>query len=162
MRSTHVGRVETAISRGIAECVQVVGSSTDGVVDDVFGEDPFGSGFSDDSSHLRPKVGRVGSSVGSGAEWLARKSASNDVDSSTPIASVELTNVWKDGEEGEDSVCLPSGEHSLAVGSDLDGADGAVSKEQVSEDSAANACKKVESSERLQLTGSLMQRWLRS
>lgn len=103
--------------------------------------------------HLGPEVDGIGAAPGSGGEGLAGEAPANDVHEPAPGLSGELADVREDGEPREAAVALTRREDPLAVGVDLDGADGAMAEQDVSEDSSANARKKVESSEGLQLRG---------
>lgn len=69
---------------------------------------------------------------------------------------MEFSDITKDGEPWEAAVFLPRRDDLLAMGIDFDGPDGLVPKQCVGKYPAANACKKMESSELVQLMGSLM------
>lgn len=132
----------------------------DGLSLDILGNDVPRLDFANDPSLLRPQVNGDPLSVARAGEGLAGERTIEDVDESSPGTPVEMADVREDREEREAPVGDPLPEDRLAVLSDFNCADRAVSEQDVGKDSSASACKKVESSEGLQLMGSLTQRGL--
>lgn len=132
----------------------------DGLPLDILGNDVPGFDFPNDPSLLRPQVDGDSVSVACAGERLAGEGPVEDVDESSPGATVEETDVAENREEREAPVCNSLPEDRLTVLSDLNCADRAVSEQDVGEYSAASARKKMESSEGLQLMGSLTLRGL--
>lgn len=133
--------------------MQVPGRPLDRPSLDVLSKDVAGPALSDDAALLGPEVDGDSSPVTRAGEGLAGKGAVEDVHGASPGPAVELSHVGEEGEPGQDPICDTLQQDGLAVGSDFDGADGSVPKEEVRKDSATSPCKKMESSEGVQLMG---------
>jgi hypothetical protein len=110
---------------------------------DIFQEDVARSYFANHPDGIRPEVAViVGScSLSGNTPRLAGKAACDDIDSSAPGLAVKGTDIIPDGKPWQDTVSLSLHEHALAVGVNLDGADGDVTKQEVGQDTAASTCK---------------------
>jgi len=168
MVGANIVRSQHAPRRIVPERGQVAENSAESPSSEgwaVFHERETGSNLANDPSVLGPKPGLW--AVDSGAapgdrDVRAWPATADDVGDSSPRSPVEFAGVPEYGEPFEGAVCLPSGEHALAVLVDLDCADGADSEHTVGEDSAASPCKKVKSSESVQLIGLLIWQHLRT
>jgi len=110
----------------------------------VLHEDVTGSNFANDSGHFDPQARSFAvdsCSLSGNANILARESAANDIDDSSPGLSVECPHVVPNGKPGQDSVPLPLQEQFAAVRLNLDRTDGSMSEKHSAEDSAPCACK---------------------
>jgi hypothetical protein len=110
----------------------------------VFHEDVAGSNLANDASELAPEPAALTRDAGAAArarDVLAREAAADDVDEPAPGTTVEGADVVPDWERVEHSVALALREHALAVGVELDGADGAPSQQPRGKQSAAGAGK---------------------
>jgi len=74
------------------------------------------------------------------ADVLAREAARNHVNNSAPRFAVKGANVIPNREGREKAVILSGGKYACGVGLQLDGADGAPSKQFAREYSATSAC----------------------
>lgn len=103
-----------------------------------------GSNLANDASELAPEPAALAGDPGAGAragDVLAREPAADDVDKPAPGPAVEGSDVVPDGKRIEHSVALALREHTLAVGVELDGADGAPSKQPRGKQTSAGAGK---------------------
>lgn len=155
MRGTQVGCGKLAKGSLIPVAMKVPRGALDGLSLDVFRKHVAGAALSDDPVLLRPQIDGDLSAVASTGEGLAGERAVENVHDASPGPSVEFTDVWEDGQPGENPVGNPLPQDGLAVLSDLDGADGPVTEQEVCQEPAASSCKKVESSESVQLRGPL-------
>lgn len=108
---------------------------------DVLQESVSRSYFAKYSCDLWPHISVVIFSVpiAGSAERLARKPSGNDIDSTTPRASVKGSHVIPDWELVKVSVSLPLQQDSLAILVDFAGADGSPSQQSGREQSAASS-----------------------
>lgn len=112
----------------------------------VLHEDEAGSYFANHSRHLEPEAAAFAvesASMPGLRNVLARETAADDVDTSSPGGSVEGLDVVMDRERLEDSVTLPRLENAPAVGVDLDSADASVAEQHAAEDATADAGKQM-------------------
>lgn len=111
--------------------MKVPSSSFDGLSLDVFGHDVSGLALANDATLLRPKVDCNTSPMVCTREGLTGEGSINDIDEPVPGLSFEFTHVRKDWKPWEATVLDPLLQDGLAVLSDFDGADGAVSEQDV-------------------------------
>jgi hypothetical protein len=100
--------------------------------------------LANDPGHLGPQSASlsVKSVTFSGnADVLAREASGNNIDVSAPRLPVEGSHVIPDGEGGEHSVPLPCEQDGTRVGSKLNSADGAPSKDVSAQDASSCPCK---------------------
>jgi hypothetical protein len=110
----------------------------------VLHEDVSGSNFANDPGHLHPEsaaLTREPCAFACRADVLTGEPAADDIDTSAPWVPVEGSHVVPDREAREDAVSLSGEEDSTGVGSKLNSADGAPSKELASQDAASCPCK---------------------
>lgn len=103
-----------------------------------------GSNLANDASELAPEAAALALDAGaspSAGDILAREAAADEVDVPSPGHSVEGADVVPDGERVEHPVALALGQDALAVGVELNGADGPPSKQPGGKQSAAGAGK---------------------
>lgn len=111
----------------------------------ILDEDPRRLDLSDDPLELKPEATPSASepcASAGGADVLAGKSATDDVDSPSPWPPVEGAHVVPDREPGEEPVALPGEEHTPAIRVKFDGANGVPSKDSASENSSPGPRKK--------------------
>jgi hypothetical protein len=100
----------------------------------ILGEDIRRLDFSNNAQHFEPKTRAIsvqpGTSTGA-ADVLARESAADDIDVAAPGITVKGSDVIPDGECVEHAIALSLLQDRLAVLIDLDGADGAPSKQMI-------------------------------
>ena len=112
----------------------------------VFHEDEAGLYFANDPCHFSPHAAALAvdaCAFSCGADVLARKSATNDVNNSSPWFPVKSLHVIPNRERRETSVVLSCHKHGLGVGLPLDGAHCSVSDQLAGENSATNATEKM-------------------
>ena len=110
----------------------------------VFHERVTGSNLEKDSSHLGPEPRAFTIDPGalaSRANVLAREAAGNNIDAASPGFPIECAHIVPDGKRFEASVTLPGEEDAAGVGSNLNSASGAPSKEAPSQDASSCSCK---------------------
>lgn len=110
----------------------------------VLGKDERRPHFANDTEHLEPESRSVSGetcSASSAGDVLAREAAGNNVNCSAPRHAVERADVIPDWEGLEVSVSLALSEHALAMGVDLDCADGAPAEKAARKQSSAGAGK---------------------
>jgi hypothetical protein len=94
-----------------------------------------------DTGHLTPEAAPLSvdsCAVSCNADVLARETCRNHVNSASPRASVEGTNIIPNGERWQVPFILSLHESSSAVGVDLNGADGAPAEEHASENASSS------------------------
>jgi len=100
--------------------------------------------LANDPGHLGPQSASlsVKSVTFSGnADVLAGEASGNDIDVSAPWLPVEGSHVIPDGEWPEHSVPLSGKQDAAWVGSKLNSADGAPSKDMPAQDASSRSCK---------------------
>lgn len=113
----------------------------------VFHEDEAGSNLANDPSHFRPKPRPF--SVEScpparGADVLAWEPSTDNIDSASPVVSIEGPNIVPDGKPGQESVPLSLEQDSPRVFLQLDGADWHMAEKESAEDSATGSGEEVQ------------------
>jgi hypothetical protein len=106
-----------------------VGTSQIEVAFDVFGKDPFGANFADDSGDVGPQMAGVIRPFpeASKAEWLAGITGSEDMNASTPRRAIEGFKIVPNRRLIQGRVCHPRHESSRGMGFPLDVTDSAIS-----------------------------------
>jgi hypothetical protein len=98
----------------------------------IFCEDKRRPNFANDAQHFKPEARSASCkacSVAGAGDVLAGEASADDVNAAPPGVAIERADVIPDREGLEMSVALALGEHSLAVGLNLDRADGPPSKQ---------------------------------
>ena len=108
----------------------------------VFHEHESRSYLANHSGHLAPESRSFTvdpRALARAGDVLTGKPTRDDVNAPPPRSPVEGAHVIPDREAGEDAVTLPGEQHATAVGIKLDSADGYVSEQEISEDSATGS-----------------------
>jgi hypothetical protein len=108
----------------------------------VLHEDEAGSYLTHDTGHLGPESALLSvdpRSLSCGADVLAGKPASHDVNKAAPRSAVKGAHVIPNRERREGSVVLSCHKHSLGVGLAFNGANASVSKQLSGEDASTSA-----------------------
>jgi hypothetical protein len=112
----------------------------------VFHEDDSRSYFANDPSHFDPETASRAfetGSVSSGTDVLTGKSASHDINNSSPRSSVESPNVIPNRERRHGSIVLPRNEDGLGVGIKFNGANASMPEQLTCENSSTMAREKM-------------------
>jgi hypothetical protein len=122
----------------------------------IFHEAVLGSYFANDALHVPPEPAALAVDPFAFArdrDVLARESAGNDIDSSSPWGSVEGGNVIVNLHVGgQVAIRLTRPQHASAVGVDLDGTHRSVAEQHASEDPTTRAGKQMKLSHFLPLS----------
>jgi len=109
----------------------------------VFHKDVARSYLANDPGHVAPHAAAFAVNAcppPSGADVLAGKAASHDVNNACPRSSVKSLHVIPNRERREGSIVLSCHKHGLGVGLPLNGADASVAQQLAGKDASTSAC----------------------
>jgi hypothetical protein len=109
----------------------------------VFHEDVARSYLANDPGHVAPHAAAFAVNACTspcGADVLAGKAASHDVNNACPRSSVKGLHVIPNRERREGSIVLSCNKHGLGVGLPLNGADASVAQQLAGKDASTSAC----------------------
>jgi hypothetical protein len=111
----------------------------------VFHKDETGSNFANDSPHFFPKPASLSVkpiAVTGNTDVLTRESPADDINPPPPGLAVKGLHIVPDRERLKDSVSLAGKQDASGIGSKLNSADGAPSKELSAQDASSRPSKK--------------------